>query len=374
MSSAPEDDDNKIAELEKATPLNTVSPSAVAAALMQNLTFSPGGCPQPVEVPMPSLQGDDMATPGSSPNLTGDDSIQTTPTSTPIYPEEFLASPLLQTPTSMTLIPAAPFFMGIPIISGPNGLPTETTFAEALAQLAAGNPIFYDHVPQAPRFDSAAFVDSLERVDISTIPAEDMKYPHCWLPFGTTADDDPSFIWAPHPEATPELAERNAALRELPFSRANNDPVRTPCGHIFGRDCLIRSMEDVNTLCPTCRQELLSESAAGADDETDSDSDGDDEEGEGDDDDDDDDDYDYDYDVEDEDDNDDGNGIDWEFGSEDIDEIIDSHDSGATQEIGPHDSHEEGTGETDEDDAGDDKDSMADESAGIDQAGKVTGV
>ena len=32
--------------------------------------------------------------------------------------------------------------------------------------------------------------------------------------------------------------------------------VMTPCGHIFGRDCLIESLQKVGTPCPRCRQEL----------------------------------------------------------------------------------------------------------------------
>ncbi|KAH7065980.1 hypothetical protein BKA63DRAFT_168436 [Paraphoma chrysanthemicola] len=388
MSSALDDDE--MPELEEATPLNTLSPSAVAAVLMQNLTLSPGGSPQPVAAPMPSQQGDGMATPGSSSNLIGDNSTpsgsegeatsapdaqpalstpeavtETAAASTLSYPEEFLAGliPILETPTPLIPIPAPPFLMSLPVILGPNGLPAETTFAEAMALILASNPVFDDH---APRFDATAFVDSLEQVDISTIPAEDMKCPHCWLPFGTTDDDDPSFVWAPDPEDTPELAERNAALRELPFCRANNDPVRTPCGHIVGRDCLIRSMEEVNTLCPTCRQELLSQPTAESDDETDNDGDSDDEEGEGDDD---------DYYEEEQEDDGGGNGVDWEAEFEDVDVIIDNHGPGATQNIAPHDNFEEAANEYHEDDAGDDsKDSMANDSAGMDKAGNGTGV
>jgi hypothetical protein len=112
--------------------------------------------------------------------------------------------------------------------------------------------------PRRPRFDATAFVDSLEQVDVSTIPAHNMRCPHCWLPFGTTDEDDPAFVFAPDQDDPPEIAARRIALHELPFSqsRADNDPVRTPCGHLFGKGCLIDSMEKVDTLCPICRQEL----------------------------------------------------------------------------------------------------------------------
>jgi hypothetical protein len=109
-----------------------------------------------------------------------------------------------------------------------------------------------------PRFDASAFVDTLEEVDIATIPAEDMRCPHCWLPFGTTDEDDPAFVFVPDPDDPPELAARQVAFSELPFcaARPDNNPVRTPCGHLFGRSCLIETLEKVDTLCPTCRKEL----------------------------------------------------------------------------------------------------------------------
>jgi hypothetical protein len=111
-----------------------------------------------------------------------------------------------------------------------------------------------------PRFTVVGFVDTLEQVDVSTIPAADMRCPHCWLPFGTTDEDDPAFVFTPDPNDSPELAARHIAFRELPFcvAKADNDPVRTPCGHLFGRDCLIESMEKVDTLCPICRLDLRS--------------------------------------------------------------------------------------------------------------------
>jgi hypothetical protein len=101
---------------------------------------------------------------------------------------------------------------------------------------------------------AAAFVDTLEEVDIADIAAEDMTCPHCWLPFGTTTDEDnPSILVYPDDEER-EISERMNASYELPFceNRPNNDPVKTPCGHVFGRQCLIQSLE-TNMICPMCR-------------------------------------------------------------------------------------------------------------------------
>jgi hypothetical protein len=107
-------------------------------------------------------------------------------------------------------------------------------------------------------FDPVDFVDGLEQVDIASIPDEDMCCPHCWLPFGTTYEDDPTFEFMADPEDDPELTARQVAFRELPFcaGRADNNPVRTPCGHLYGRSCLIETLEKVGTRCPTCRQEM----------------------------------------------------------------------------------------------------------------------
>jgi hypothetical protein len=130
-----------------------------------------------------------------------------------------------------------------------------TTFSETLGSTS----LHHLRAAARPRFDAAAFVDTLDRVEISDIPAEDMRCPYCWLPFGTTDEDDPSFVFTPDPDDPPEIAARQTAFRELlPFcaERAGNDPVRTPCGHLFGRGCLVETLEKVDTLCPTCRKDL----------------------------------------------------------------------------------------------------------------------
>lgn len=33
-------------------------------------------------------------------------------------------------------------------------------------------------------------------------------------------------------------------------------PVTTPCGHVFCRECLIRSVDNTQTLCPICKSSL----------------------------------------------------------------------------------------------------------------------
>ncbi|KAF1961782.1 hypothetical protein CC80DRAFT_500146 [Byssothecium circinans] len=110
--------------------------------------------------------------------------------------------------------------------------------------------------PTRPPFDPLRYVDSLPEVDVDDIPADANRCPHCWLPFGTTDEDNPDYL----PDA-PETAEIGLALAffaELPFdrSRMDNDPVRTPCGHVFGRSCLLDSLQLVGTTCPMCRAEL----------------------------------------------------------------------------------------------------------------------
>jgi hypothetical protein len=133
-------------------------------------------------------------------------------------------------------------------------------FLNVIPPFASSFPV---HRHRRPQFDAAAYIDTLEEVDISTIPAEDMKCAFCWLPFGTTDEDDPIFVYMPDPDEVPELSARQTVFRELPFceARPDNDPVRTPCGHIFGRGCLLESLDKVDTLCPTCRRDLRPEVA-----------------------------------------------------------------------------------------------------------------
>lgn len=139
----------------------------------------------------------------------------------------------------------------------PAGMEFPTEFLDYVSSVATAHGLpasRYQHT----HFDPVAFVSELERVNIADIPAEDMRCAHCWLPFGTTDEDEPDYTFTPDPEDPPELAARQVAFHELPFhvGRTDNDSVRTPCGHLFGQGCLLEIVETMGTLCPTCRQEM----------------------------------------------------------------------------------------------------------------------
>jgi len=112
------------------------------------------------------------------------------------------------------------------------------------------------HQTRTTRVEVAtAFVETLDEVDITSIESEDMKCPLCWLPFGSTTDDEAPTTITPYlDDEEREITERLHASYALPFceNRPDNDPVRTPCGHVFGRQCLIDSLE-TNMICPMCR-------------------------------------------------------------------------------------------------------------------------
>lgn len=100
------------------------------------------------------------------------------------------------------------------------------------------------------------FVDSLKKVPLADIAVEDNRCPHCWLSFGVTCLDDPAYM----PDL-PENADEAAALQafaEMAFDQnmPDNDPVLTPCGHMFGRGCLLESLEKCGMRCPMCRKEF----------------------------------------------------------------------------------------------------------------------
>jgi hypothetical protein len=107
-------------------------------------------------------------------------------------------------------------------------------------------------------FHIITFVDELEELDIADIPAEDNKCSICWLPFGVTDADDPDYV--PDAVESEEQATALAMFAEMPFDRSRmiNDPVETPCGHVFGKTCLIDSLQMASTRCPMCRMELSS--------------------------------------------------------------------------------------------------------------------
>ena len=87
--------------------------------------------------------------------------------------------------------------------------------------------------------DPQAFVAKLAQVDISTVPAADMRCTHCWSNFDK-ADD--------------EMIElKNGSVR------TDNSPVKMPCphGHIIGKTCLMQIVDAGDRLCPQCRVEIV---------------------------------------------------------------------------------------------------------------------
>lgn len=70
------------------------------------------------------------------------------------------------------------------------------------------------------------FTDQLEKVDICSIPKDDIRCPFCWGDFGDT--------------------DQNC-----------QEPVITPCGHLFGRKCLVEVLKGSGSRCPKCRQNMV---------------------------------------------------------------------------------------------------------------------
>jgi len=64
----------------------------------------------------------------------------------------------------------------------------------------------------------------LESVALPSISQDESRCPHCWGDFN---------------------------------KQGCIEPVKTPCGHIFGRDCLLQSLRLYGPLCPKCRQNLV---------------------------------------------------------------------------------------------------------------------
>ena len=87
--------------------------------------------------------------------------------------------------------------------------------------------------------DPQAFVANLVHVDISTIPAADMRCMHCWSNFDEVED---------------EMIElKNGSVQ------ADNSPVKMPCphGHLIGKTCLMQIIDAGDRLCPQCRAEIV---------------------------------------------------------------------------------------------------------------------
>jgi hypothetical protein len=104
-------------------------------------------------------------------------------------------------------------------------------------------------------FYPIAFVDSLDKVELSSIAPAHNKCSYCWLPFGVTDKDLQSKAAIAEDPMDVDVEAALGAFQILPFdiSPSNNDPVRAPCGHIFGYGCFIDSLQHVSASCPICR-------------------------------------------------------------------------------------------------------------------------
>jgi hypothetical protein len=120
---------------------------------------------------------------------------------------------------------------GILDATGSGGVSEAATEAiyESIATYAMENigSIGSDGIPRTNLHEAAvAFVESLPTVELSTIPREDMRCPHCWADFDEEVEG------------------------------YNNEPKRVPCcGSRFGKDCLIQSIEGTGMRCPKCRRD-----------------------------------------------------------------------------------------------------------------------
>ena len=77
-----------------------------------------------------------------------------------------------------------------------------------------------------PRRAKATFLESLPQVEISAIDKEDRWCSICYEEYGKPSPDEPA-----------------------------ENPVKVPCGHIFGKTCIRKWFEE-HTTCPSCRSEL----------------------------------------------------------------------------------------------------------------------
>lgn len=87
--------------------------------------------------------------------------------------------------------------------------------------------------------DAQEFVAKLEVIDISEIPAGNMKCMHCWSNFGETDE---------------EMIELKSG--EV---KADNSPVKLSCphGHLIGKTCLMQLIDADIHLCPQCRVDVV---------------------------------------------------------------------------------------------------------------------
>jgi hypothetical protein len=109
-----------------------------------------------------------------------------------------------------------------------DGLPPQTV-AEAELYEAELQAAMDGHLgiasPKMSQEAATAFTDQLEKLEISSIAQDDMKCLHCW---GNYGEEDGCQL-----------------------------PVKTPCGHVYGQQCLIESLVAVSLLCPLCRVDIV---------------------------------------------------------------------------------------------------------------------
>ena len=93
-------------------------------------------------------------------------------------------------------------------------------------------------IDPAPNMDfpaATAFVNELTGVSIADIPRDSMRCAHCW------ADYDEEGL------------------------EVDATPVKTPCGHLYMRGCLIEALVDTSmpVLCPVCRHDMVASQSPG---------------------------------------------------------------------------------------------------------------
>lgn len=85
------------------------------------------------------------------------------------------------------------------------------------------------------------FIQTLARVEISTLHVDDAKCPICKLDYGTQRGET----------ASSESATNSD--QGLPGEDAPEQPVRLSCGHVFGEWCIKTWLLEQRATCPTCR-------------------------------------------------------------------------------------------------------------------------
>jgi hypothetical protein len=90
--------------------------------------------------------------------------------------------------------------------------------------------------PDLLRKSALDYVAGLQRIELSTIDANDRRCPFCWGQF----DEDDNGI--------PIVSDGTAATTV--------DPVRTGCGHMFHATCLANIVEKSSRDYPLCRTQL----------------------------------------------------------------------------------------------------------------------